>query len=329
MKITFDKIHTQKKQALLKKMMLKINKKVIKIKNANKKLKQCPICSSKKINDYVKAYQFNMSICKCCKLIFCNPYPNDEQLYTYYNSEMKTFENEFFRESFDNRVNLFKPRVALIKKYKKTGKLLDIGSAIGIFIEALNQNKTLFDITCCDLSKAACKELKERYPHYKVLNDNFLNINSSKKFDIISMWDTLEHIVDQNLLLKKINNLLKKDGIFIFSTPNTNSFEWQIAKEQHVQILPPGHVNLMNINNINILLEKNHLEMIDSYTLNASLDISYVKKLIENSKINKKNIGSYLTKKLYDPKFERQFEQYLIETKQAGNVVVIAKRKHV
>lgn len=329
MKITFDKIHTQKKQVLLKEMMMKINNEVIKIQNTNKKLTCCPICTSDEIVDYIKAYEFNMSICKCCKLIFCNPYPNDEQLYTYYNSEMKTFENEFFRESFENRVNLFKPRVELIKKYKKVGKLLDIGSAIGIFIEALNQNETLFEITCCDISKEACDELKEKYPKYKVLNDNFLHIDSSNKFDIISMWDTLEHIVDQNMLLKKIHHLLEEDGIFIFSTPNTNSFEWQIAKEKHVQLLPPGHVNLMNEKNINILLEKNNLEMVDSFTLNASLDISYVKKLIESADFDTEGIGLYLKEKIYDQKFESMFEQYLIETKQAGNIVVVARRKHV
>ena len=143
------------------------------------------------------------------------------------------------------------------------------------------------------------------------------------------MWDTLEHIVDQNLLLKKICELLEDDGILIFSTPNTNSFEWNIAKEEHIQILPPGHVNLMNEKNINILLENNQMELIDSYTLNSSLDISYVKKLIINNEINNENIGLYLKEKLFDTKFEELLEKYLIDTKQAGNIVVVARKKNV
>lgn len=326
MKITFDKIHTQKKQELLKQMMKDVNEEVSRIENKNQKLTECPICGKSEINDYVKAYNFNMSFCNNCKLIFCNPYPNDLQLNTYYNSKMKSFENEFFRNSFDNRVNLFKPRVALITKYKKKGKILDIGSAIGIFIEALNQSETNFDVTCCDMSQEACQELKSKYPQYEVINDNFLNISSENKYDVISMWDTLEHIVDQNLLLKKIHNLLKDDGIFIFSTPNTNSFEWNIAREKHVQILPPGHLNLMNEMNISILLENNSIQIIDTFTLNASLDISYVKKLIENNEVNNEYIGLYLKEKLFDEKFEKLLEKYLIDTKQAGNIVVIAKK---
>ncbi len=327
MKITFDKIHTEKKQQMLKEMMSKINDEVSLIDNNNLKLDVCPVCNSREVYDYVEAFKFNVSICKSCKLLFCNPYPNDEQLYKYYNSEMKSFENEFFRESFDNRVELFKPRVELIKKYKKNGKLLDIGSAIGIFIEALNQSNVNFDITCCDMSKEACSELTNKYPKYEVINDNFLNINSENKYDIISMWDTLEHIVDQNLLLKKIYDLLEDDGIFIFSTPNTNSFEWEIAKEKHVQILPPGHVNLMNENNIKILLNNNAMKFVDSYTLNGSLDISYVKKLITNNEINDLNIGLYLKEKLFDEKFATMLEEYLIDTKQAGNIVVVAMKQ--
>jgi len=329
MKIKFDQIHTEKKQKLLKQMMHEINDEVLQIDNHNKKLDYCPICNSDQIKAYVKAFEFNMSICRACKLIFCNPYPNDEQLVVYYNSKMKSFENEFFRESFDARVELFKPRVEIIKKYKTNGNLLDVGSAIGIFIEALSQNSSLFDVTCCDMSREACKELSNKYPDYSVINDNFLNISTNNKYDIVSMWDTIEHIVDLNTMLSKVYGLLKDDGIFIFSTPNTKSFEWDMAKENHVQLLPPGHVNLMNAFNIELLLKNNSLKVIDSYTLNASLDISYVKKLIRNNSIDDNYIGQYLKEKIFDEKFEEMLEQYLVNTKQAGNIVIVAGKSNV
>ena len=38
-----------------------------------------------------------------------------------------------------------------------------------------------------------------------------------------------------------------KNGFFFFSTPNTKSFEWFVAGKDHGQILPPGHINLLNI----------------------------------------------------------------------------------
>jgi 2-polyprenyl-3-methyl-5-hydroxy-6-metoxy-1,4-benzoquinol methylase len=326
MKLKFDDIHTQKKQILLKEMMTQINKKVSLLPNNNPLLKQCPICSSS-VKHYVKAYDFNMSKCTECELIFCNPYPTDEQLEMYYNSEMKAFENEFFRNSFEKRVALFEPRVELLSRYKTNGKLLDIGSAIGIFLEALSRKNSNFEITCCDMSKEACDELNQRYPKFEVINKNFLHLTHNGTYDIITMWDTIEHIVSLDVMLHKVHSLLLDDGLFVFSTPNTHSFEWEIAKEQHVQLLPPGHVNLMNEKNIALLLDKNGFKIEQTYTLNASLDITYIKKLIENDQINETYIGDYLKNKLFDPIFEKMLENYLIETKQAGNIIVIAKKK--
>lgn len=328
MKITFDAVHTQKKQLLLKEMMEQVTYKILQLPNKNKVLTNCPICGGN-VNFFVEAYGFNMSQCIECELIFCNPYPTEEQLNYYYNSEMKQFENEFFKDSFEQRINLFLPRIELIKKYKKKGSLLDIGSAIGIFIEALQRSNVEFEVTCCDLSQHACNELKTRYPKYKVINDNFLNLSNTLNYDVITMWDTIEHIVKLDELIKGVKNILKKDGVFVFSTPNTKSFEWDIARENHVQLLPPGHVNLMNEKNISLLLQKHDMEIIGAYTLNASLDIGYIKKLIENNEVNNERIGTYLKDKLYEKSFEQEFEKYLISTRQAGNIIIITRHKNV
>ena len=71
------------------------------------------------------------------------------------------------------------------------------------------------------------------------------------------------------------------------------------------------------------------LKVIDSYTLNASLDISYVKKLIRNNSIDDNYIGQYLKEKIFDEKFEEMLEQYLVNTKQAGNIVIVAGKSNV
>ena len=59
----------------------------------NKRLEICPICRDSNLIFYVKKYEFKMDKCQSCGLIFCNPYPSKKQIYHYYNSEMKKFEN--------------------------------------------------------------------------------------------------------------------------------------------------------------------------------------------------------------------------------------------
>jgi SAM-dependent methyltransferase len=325
-KLEFNDIHTQKKQEKLREMMNDTVARLVKMDNNNPVLNSCPICASKKIEFFVKAYQFNMSSCSDCGLLFCNPYPSQEQIYAYYNSELKSFENEFFRDSFEKRINIFLPRIEIIRKHKTNGKLLDVGSAIGIFIEALHRSEATFELACCDMSEEACKELGERYPELDVFNKDYLRLNAEAQFDVITLWDTLEHIVDSKGLLQKTHQLLKDDGIFVFSTPNTDSFEWICAREKHVQILPPGHVNLMNWKCIDIVLKNNSFCVVDAFTLNASLDISYVKKLIEKNEVTHGAIGNFLWEEVFDPDFEQILEKYLVNKKKAGNIVVIAKK---
>ena len=327
MSLTFDQIHTEKKQRLLSVMMEKTARDIRKIPNDNPKLDRCPICESGDVADYVQAFGFDMSRCGACGLLFCNPYPNDAQLRAYYTSEMKSFENEFFRESFDHRVRLFTPRVDIIHALKPSGRLLDIGSAIGIFVEALKRRESPLDITCCDLSPEACDSLRQRYPDVRIINEDACNLANEGGYDIVTMWDTIEHIVDQNKILQGVRRLLADDGIFVFSTPNTRSFEWLTAQEKHTQILPPGHVNLMNENNIALLLERNGFDLAEAHTLNASLDITYVQKWLEQKKIEPSKVGGFLADVLNDPGFVALLENYLIENRMAGNILVIA-RKH-
>ncbi|MDC1291223.1 class I SAM-dependent methyltransferase [Planktomarina temperata] len=328
MSLEFDEIHTQKKQSFLEDMMVKVNQQIHKIdEGLHKNITECPICSSFKINYHTEKYGFNMDKCGGCGLIFCNPYPTNNQISYYYNSEMKKFENEFFMESFENRIQIFLPRIEILKKFCTSGKLLDIGSSIGIFVEALNRSVHNFTVTCCDISEDACQKLSNQYPSIETINADYRDLNKVNTYDIVTMWDTVEHIVDQNELVESISKLLTDDGFFFFSTPNTSSFEWEIADTAHVQLLPPGHVNLMNEINISILLEENGFELCESFTLNPSLDIEYIKKLSKNSKAVRARLGEFLGDKLEDDQFRKEFESLLRTNKLAGNIVVAAQKK--
>ena len=309
-------------------MMLKVNEQIHKIdEGLSKNIIDCPICDSSKISYYTEKYGFNMDKCGNCGLIFCNPYPTNNQVSFYYNSEMKKFENEFFMESFEQRIHIFLPRIEILKKFSTSGKLLDIGSSIGIFVEALNQSVHSFEVTCCDISEDACQKLSNLYPSVEVINADYRNLNAKNTYDIVTMWDTVEHIVNQNELLRSIKNILNDNGFFFFSTPNTNSFEWAIADTAHVQLLPPGHVNLMNEKNISILLEKNGFDLRGAFTLNPSLDIDYIKKLSKENSTVYARLGSFLGNKLENDQFRKGFESLLRNEKLAGNIVVAAQKK--
>ena len=53
--------------------------------------------------------------CSECNHIFTNPMPGEEALQYFYNSSFKDFENEFFLDSFENRIPIFRQRLELLK----------------------------------------------------------------------------------------------------------------------------------------------------------------------------------------------------------------------
>jgi 2-polyprenyl-3-methyl-5-hydroxy-6-metoxy-1,4-benzoquinol methylase len=325
MAITYDRVHTAKKRRMLREMMEKTGRLVATMANDTPPAKRCQICGSTELPHFSVAFGFDMKRCQSCGLIFCDPYPSGEQINAYYNSEMKEFENEFFRDSFEARVEIFARRVDLICDAEPTGRLLDIGSAIGIFIESLHRADTLFEISACDLSVAACEELRARFPGITVHNCDAANLEADKKYDVITMWDTLEHIVDLHKMLATVRRLLRTGGLFVFSTPNTHSFEWLVAGDRHIQILPPGHVNLMNTSNIVLLMEKSGFHVEDQQTLNASLDISYVENLLREDEIVAARTDAFLKQAISDPGYKTMLNDYLVANKMAGNVVTLVR----
>ena len=63
------------------------------------------------------------------------------------------------------------------------------------------------------------KELKGRdFEHLKA--DIFDNGLKKESFDLILSYDVIEHLEEPERLIKEAWRLLKKDGIFILSTPN-------------------------------------------------------------------------------------------------------------
>jgi len=286
----------------------------------------CPCCKSENIKYYTTKFGFDLDKCGSCDHIFTNPFPSNEALDYYYNSDFKKFENEFFLESFEKRVPIFSDRIELMKAAGVGKNVLDVGSAIGIFIEANKLANSPFNISSCDLSRDACEYLKKKYPDLTVLNED-VNDLTDYDFDCVTLWDTFEHIPNPKELLNSIRRIMTDDGVFIFSTPNTHSFEWTVMGDGHVQLLPPGHVNLYNVDNIKILLNNNGFEIEQIETMNPSLDFTYIKNIIQN--LDESVCGRAaleLFKIIFDDEFFTKAQKLLRDNRFAGNMLVMAKK---
>ena len=104
---------------------------------------------------------------------------------------------------------------------KENSEVLDAACGVGYGTNILStKSKNIIGI---DHSKTAIKFAKKNYKNKKIkfFESDIINFNYKKKFDTIVSLETLEHInkTDGIRWIKKCYNLLKKDGIFVCSSP--------------------------------------------------------------------------------------------------------------
>jgi SAM-dependent methyltransferase len=101
--------------------------------------------------------------------------------------------------------------------------ILDVGSGTGFYID-LWKSEGFNNLIGLDLTEVAVRQLEEKFPDvffYQVdISGELIDQISEKKFQVISIFDVLFHIVDDdkfNLALKNIHDILDDGGYFIFT----------------------------------------------------------------------------------------------------------------
>lgn len=174
------------------------------------------------LNDFTKHGQIVR--CKKCALVYVNPQENQMKILKAYGDVV---DEEYLKtEAF--RKLLFKKHLKQLMKVKKNGTLLDVGCFCGFFPE-LAKSKG-FRTYGVEPSLWASGEARKR--GVKLVGKS-LNDVKSRKFDIITLFDVIEHLGNPKKELKKINKSLTKNGIVVIGTPNVESLTVKILKSRH------------------------------------------------------------------------------------------------
>ena len=104
---------------------------------------------------------------------------------------------------------------------KENSEVLDAACGVGYGTSILSKKSK--NIIGIDYSKTAIKLAKKNHQNKKIkfFESDIINFKYKKKFDAIVSLETLEHINKTNGIkwIKKCYNLLKKNGIFVCSSP--------------------------------------------------------------------------------------------------------------
>jgi SAM-dependent methyltransferase len=111
----------------------------------------------------------------------------------------------------------WKEMLKLIQKFRKSGRLLDVGCAYGFLVAEASK---YFESYGIDVSGFAVRKSKE-YCRGSVSRASATCLPfRDASFDAISLVDTLEHVPDFSSCLKDVVRALKKGGVLLLQLPN-------------------------------------------------------------------------------------------------------------
>lgn len=105
----------------------------------------------------------------------------------------------------------------LIERFRKNGRLLDVGSAYGLFVNVASRHFESYGI---DISRFAVKKSKE-YCKGNISRASAVDLPfKDESFDVVTVLDTLEHVSNFNDCLRDVVRALKKGGVLLLQLPN-------------------------------------------------------------------------------------------------------------
>ena len=168
-------------------------------------------------------------ILKClnCGLAFNETRHNADQIIDFYSD----VEDPTYLKNIESRFQTFRHNFSKLKSFLPAqGKLLDIGSYCGVALKVAGENG--YETLGVEPSRWAAR-YSEEVMKEKVFSGILKDLpEATGLFEIITMWDVLEHVPHPLEELKRIHSRLKPGGTFAFSTLYIDNWYPKILKKR-------------------------------------------------------------------------------------------------
>lgn len=293
--------------------------------------RNCPICKSKKHTHFANNGFLDYSKCDVCDLVFMNPTLDESLIQDGFSGEDKLLMSYFklmqkykkFDIVQDNKPNPHEDNKLIdIYKFKKDGKLLDIGCSIGDF---LHKAKHFYNVEGIEVNPNTSAYAKK---YFKIYTDYLNNLNLKKEYDIVSMHQILYGVPDTVSLLKDIHKILKDDGILYINTPNSDSYAMKLFKGKTNHLYGYTTQNIFNLQSLQKLSELSGFKVTSYRTEWLDIYNMDIIEFYDNSSqfIHKRN--THLENYSKSIKLEDEVQKNLnIDLKNGGNYMIAILEK--
>lgn len=207
----------------------------------------CALCGStdaepileKRIKDSGGEMLFRLWRCAVCNLVRTEPQLTSQALEPYYAEEywgeggVEAADEDWIRR--DQRY-----RTGFLERFRSDGSILDVGCGLGFFLRALDASRwSRYGI---EPMPVPYREAARTLGSERILNSELIAAElPSGKFDVITFWDSLEHLPNPRAILQETGRLLRPGGIVLIGLPNLGGYQARHFGEDWFGLSLPHH----------------------------------------------------------------------------------------
>ncbi len=157
--------------------------------------------------------------CKGCKVVFAVPKSGVPEIRLESAAGDATYREKYLSQFWEFRRKSFRRGMDLIEKWNPDkGTVLDIGCSYGLFLSIAKERG--WEVNGIEASPDEIRFCKERFGiEVEPANINKLNL-PDHHFDLVTLWDVLEHSTDPSRLLASVHQSLKPNGVLLLRVPD-------------------------------------------------------------------------------------------------------------
>jgi 2-polyprenyl-3-methyl-5-hydroxy-6-metoxy-1,4-benzoquinol methylase len=234
------------------------------------KLVDCPSCDSGAFTRLFVKRGYPIVRCDDCGLVFSNPQVDESLVLDEYREGGS---NDLWVDVLTSPRQLeldqekFGEILTELEPYRGDGRLLDIGTSIGLFLRlALDRGWTG---TGTEFGRRALAYAREELG---------LDVSDARieeldgEYDVVTVLSVLEHVNRPRAFLREISRLLKPGGAAYFIVPNVDSLACRVLHERAATFDGRNHLVYFSPRTLREVLDREGFDVVRTRTRVASLD---------------------------------------------------------
>jgi len=237
----------------------------------------CLVCDSVDAAAAFTKNDFKVWRCSRCGFMYADIPAEDDFVQQFYTDDFfRGGHNKFgysdYVGSKESLLRSFRKKIRRIEKWIAGGKVLDVGCASGYFLECLGKD---WDPYGCEPSRSMAEIAREKFGD-RISIEEFGAYQSPHSFDLITMWDALDHFVDPQAAIDKVRSLLSREGFFAINLGDCGSVVAKLLGIRWYHFIPPAHLYFFNRDTIARFLRKNGFAVREITYLGKYVDLAEI-----------------------------------------------------